>query len=375
MGRGDIEKNMLRELLRFPIVQAPMAGGVSTPKLVAAVSQAGGLGFLAAGYKTADAMREEIRTVRTLTDEPFGVNLFVPSREDVDFEAVLQYRNRLEGEARRRGVELGEPVADEDDWEAKLEVLLKEPVPVVSFTFGCPPPDVIDALKKRGSCVVVTVTTPQEAIAAHRAGADALCVQGVEAGGHRASFRNRLSAEEDYPLLVLLRLVRQEVPLPLLAAGGIMHGRHVAAVLAAGACAAQMGTAFLRCPESGAHPVHKAALVDPRFTSTALTRAFTGRRARGLVNRFMREHDAAAPAAYPHLHHLTQPLRRAAAQAGDPEDMALWAGQGFRLACEIPAAELVHQLMDEARQGIAEAAQALRARSDAPHAHGFRALR
>lgn len=341
----------------------PWPGGVSTPELVAAVSEAGGLGFLAAGYKTAEAMREEIRAVRTRTRVPFGVNLFVPSRDTVDLQAVLQYRKRLEAEARRLGVELGEPVADEDDWEAKLEVLLKEPVPVVSFTFGCPPPEVIAELKKRGTCVVVTVTTPQEAIAASRAGADALCVQGMEAGGHRASFHNRASAEEDYGLLVLLRLVREAVALPLIAAGGIMHGRDVAAVLAAGACAAQMGTAFLRCPESGAHPVHKAALADPRFTATTITRAFTGRRARGLVNRFVREYDAAAPAAYPHLHHMTQPLRKASAQAGDPEGMSLWAGQGYRLAREMPAAELVHQLMEEARRAMAEGAQTLQVSS------------
>lgn len=315
---------------------------------------------MAAGYKTAEAMLEEIRAVRKLTAEPFGVNLFVPGRETVDMEAVYQYRKRLEAEARRLGVDLGEPVPDDDDWEAKLEVLLREAVPVVSFTFGCPPSGVIAELKNRGSCVVVTVTTPQEAVEAGRAGADALCVQGMEAGGHRASFHNRMSGEEDYGLLVLLRLIRREVSLPLIAAGGLMHGGDVAAVLAAGACAAQLGTAFLRCPESGAHPVHKASLAGPRFTSTAVTRAFTGRRARGLVNRFLREYGSAAPAAYPHLHHVTQPLRKVSAQAGDPETMSLWAGQGYRLAREIPAAELVRRLMDEARQGLSEAAQKLR---------------
>ncbi|MBX6395829.1 MAG: nitronate monooxygenase [Alicyclobacillaceae bacterium] len=347
---------MFLEYLRSPIVQAPMAGGVSTPALVAAVSQAGGFGFLAAGYKTAHAMLEEIRTVRKLTTAPFGINLFVPGHESVNHEAVNHYRTRIEVEARRLGVDLGEPVADDDDWEAKLDVLLKEPVPVVSFTFGCPPPDVVAELKNRGSCIVVTVTTPQEAVAAREAGADALCVQGIEAGGHRASFRNSMSADEDYGLLVLLRLVRREVDLPLIAAGGIMHGRDVAAVLVAGACAAQLGTAFLRCPESGAHPLHKAALVDPRFTSTAVTRAFTGRRARGLVNRFMREYGAFAPAAYPHVHHMTQVLRKASAQAGDPEAMSLWAGQGYRLAREVPAAELVQELIEEARKGLSEAA-------------------
>lgn len=341
---------MLLELLRNPIVQAPMAGGISTPALVSAVSQAGGLGFLAAGYKTAEAMQEEIRTVRTLTSAPFGVNLFVPQQDEVDVEAVRRFRDLLQDEARRLGVEPGEPVADDDDWDAKLDVLLREPVPVVSFTFGCPSPDVLAELKRRGSCVVVTVTTPSEAHAASRAGADALCVQGVEAGGHRASFSSRSS--EDYGLLVLLRLIRHEVQLPLIAAGGIMHGRDIAAVLAAGACAAQMGTAFLRCPESGAHPLHKAALADPRFSTTTLTRAFTGRRARALVNRFVRRYGVAAPAAYPHVHHMTQPLRKAAATVGDPDGMSLWAGQGYRLARQMPASDLVHQLVDEARHAL-----------------------
>lgn len=349
---------MLLELLRCPIVQAPMAGGVSTPALVAAVSQAGGLGFLAAGYKTAEAMRAEIQAVRMLTKAPFGVNLFVPQRDDVDLDAVHRFRKLLNDEGRRLGVEPGEAVSNDDDWDAKLDLLMREPVPVVSFTFGCPPPDVIAELKKRGSCVVVTVTTPSEALAASRAGADALCVQGVEAGGHRASFSSRSS--EDYGLLVLLRLIRHEVHLPLIAAGGIMHGRDIAAVLAAGACAAQMGTAFLRCPESGAHPLHKAALADARYTVTTLTRAFTGRRARALVNRFVRQYDEAAPAAYPHLHHMTQPLRRAAAAAGDPDGMSLWAGQGYRLARDLPAAELVRQLMDETRHALAEAPAVMR---------------
>jgi len=176
--------------------------------MAAAVSQAGGLGFLAAGYKRAGAVLEEIRSVRALTSAPFGVNLFVPQREDVDLDAVQRFRERLEMEGKHLGAQPGEPVADDDDWDDKLEVLLQEAVPVVSFTFGCPPPDVIAELKRRGSCVVVTVTTPSEAIAASRAGADALCVQGMEAGGHRASFSNNPAADEDYGLLVLLRLIR-----------------------------------------------------------------------------------------------------------------------------------------------------------------------
>ncbi|GCD82875.1 oxidoreductase [Parageobacillus thermoglucosidasius] len=340
--------------ISVPIIQAPMAGGVSTPALAAAVSNAGGLGFLAGGYKKAEEMRKEIVAVRELTDKPFGVNVFVPSEEDVDENALLRYRQVLEKEAERFGVPLGEAKWDDDDWEAKLAVLVEENVPVVSFTFGCPSPDIIAKLKDNGSFVIVTVTSTEEALIAKQAGANALCVQGPEAGGHRASFRNNAASHENASLLVLLQQIREAVDIPLIAAGGIMSGRDIAAVLAAGACAAQLGTAFLRCPESGANPLHKNALVDPNFQSTAVTRAFTGRPARGLVNRFMLEYDKLAPAAYPHIHHMTKQLRKAAAQANDPQAMSLWAGQGYRLAKDMPAGEIVRLLMEEWREIVNE---------------------
>lgn len=340
--------------ISVPIIQAPMAGGVSTPALAAAVSNAGGLGFLAGGYKKAEEMREEIVAVRELTDKPFGVNVFVPSEEDVDENALLRYRQVLEKEAERFGVQLGEAKWDDDDWEAKLAVLVEEKVPVVSFTFGCPSPDIIAKLKDNGSFVIVTVTSTEEALIAKQAGANALCVQGPEAGGHRASFRNNAASHENASLLVLLQQIREAVDIPLIAAGGIMSGRDIAAVLAAGACAAQLGTAFLRCPESGANPLHKNALVDPNFQSTAVTRSFTGRFARGLVNRFLIEYDKLAPAAYPHIHHMTKQLRKAAAQANDPQVMSLWAGQGYRLAKDMPAGEIVRLLMEEWREMVNE---------------------
>ncbi|WP_060787915.1 nitronate monooxygenase [Geobacillus zalihae] len=333
--------------LPIPIIQAPMAGGVSTPALAAAVSNAGGLGFLAGGYKTAEAMRKEIHELRTLTDRPFGVNVFVPGDKTVDEEAVERYRVALAAEAERFGASVGEPKWEDDDWAAKLDVLLQERVPVVSFTFGCPDKEVIAALQKAGSFVIVTVTAVEEAEMAAEAGANALCVQGEEAGGHRASFGNDPEQDEALELFPLLARVRAAVRVPLAAAGGIMDGRGIAAALKAGASAVQLGTAFLRCPESGAHPLHKQALADPRFVETAVTRAFTGRPARGLVNRFMAEYRAMAPAAYPHVHHMTKPLRAAAAKAGDPEGMSLWAGTGYRLARELPAAELVEELKRE----------------------------
>lgn len=323
-----------------PVVAAPMAGGASTPELVAAVNGAGGLGFLAAGYKSAEAMVEQIQRTRALTSRDFGVNVFVPDRGSAVPEArVSAYRERIAPEAERLGVEPGPAEWRDDDYSAKLDALLATPVPVVSFTFGCPQARDIALLRGAGSAVVVTVTTVAEARAAVAAGADALCVQGAEAGGHQGSFVD--DAERTVPMLDLLAQVRAAVDVPLVAAGGITGAEGVRAALHGGAMAAQLGTAFLRSPESGAHPTHKKALADDRFTETAVTRAFSGRRARGLVNRFLRTHDTAAPGAYPQVHFLTGPLRAAAAAAGDADTLHLWAGTGFRSAADAPAAAIV----------------------------------
>jgi nitronate monooxygenase len=344
--------------LDIPIVAAPMAGGVSTPELVAAVSSAGGLGFLAAGYLSSDAVRDQIRAVRRLTSKPFGVNLFVPGDPAIDADVVNRYRDRLEAEAALYGATLGDPVADDDGWPGKLAVVKDSRIPVVSFTFGCPSAALVSTLKRYVSDVVVTVTSAHEARLAIAAGVDVLCVQGPEAGAHRGTFANK-DISDDLGLIPLLRRVSAVADLPLIAAGGLSHGRDVAAVLAAGAQAAQLGTMFLACKESGAHPLHKAALTDPSFPGTTVTRAFSGRPARGLVNRFVLDHSADAPHAYPHVHNLTRPLRAAAAQAGDAEAMSLWAGQGHRFATDLPAAELAVSLADQARDALADAARRL----------------
>lgn len=335
--------------VRLPIVQAPMAGGASGPALAAAVGAADGLGFLAAGYRTADAMRGEIAELRVLTGRPFGVNLFVPgATAPAALAEVPGYRDALAPVAARLGAALGEVPAHgiDDDWDAKVAALLAEPVAVVSFTFGCPDPEVLAAFRAAGTATAVTVTTPREAELAAAAGPDMLIAQGAEAGAHQGRWDNE-PGTESIGLLTLLGLVRAVADLPIVAAGGIMTGRQIAGALAAGATAAQLGTAFLLCPESGAPAAHKNALGDPRFDSTRLTRAFSGRPARGLVNRFLAEHDAQAPAAYPEVHYVTSPLRRAAAAAGDPEAMALWAGQGWRLARPEPAAAVLARLTDE----------------------------
>ncbi|MGW6732911.1 nitronate monooxygenase [Streptomyces sp. NPDC055013] len=339
----------LTDLFPHPIVQAPMAGGVSVPQLAAAVSEAGGLGFLAAGYKTADGMYQEIKQLRGLTGRPFGVNLFMPQPEYADAAAVDVYAHQLAGEAAWYETELGDRDSGRDDgYDAKLAVLLDNPVPVVSFHFGVPKPEVLESLRRAGTVTLVTVTTTDEALAVQQAGADAVIVQGVEAGGHQGTHRDNPETDRSgIGLLSLLAQVRETVSLPIVAAGGIMRGSQIAAVLAAGASAAQLGTAFLATQESGANALHKQALTNPLFVRTELTRAFSGRPARGLVNRFMREHGPYAPAAYPEIHHLTSPLRKKAAASGDAQGMALWAGQGHRMARELPAGQLVEVLAAE----------------------------
>lgn len=333
-----------------------MAGGASCPRLAAAVSEAGGLGFLAAGYKTADGMYQEIQQLRALTARPFGVNLFMPQPELTDPAAVDVYRQQLAGEATWYEAPLGDTNCGLDDgYDAKLAILVDDPVPVVSFTFGCPAREVVHALQRVGTRTVVTVTSVEEAQAAQDAGADAVCVQGVEAGGHQGTHRDNPETDAaGFGLLTLVTQVGEAVPLPIVATGGVMRGAQIAALLVAGAELVQLGTAFLVTPESGAPTVHKEAMTDPLFTRTELTRAFSGRPARGLVNRFVREHGPYAPAGYPQVHHMTSPLRKAAARAGDPQGMALWAGQGHRLARALPAGELVEVLaaeLDVARYG------------------------
>ncbi|CRK55518.1 Enoyl-[acyl-carrier-protein] reductase [FMN] [Alloactinosynnema sp. L-07] len=330
--------------LTIPVIVAPMAGGPSTPELVAGAVDAGAFAFLAAGYLTADALRAQIDATRALTGKPFGVNLFVPGAESAD--DLEPYRDLVGREAARLGVEPGNPAWDDDQFAAKLDVVLDARIPVVSFTFGLPSSADLDRLRSAGVVTVATVTTPAEARAARAV--DALCVQGGAAGAHRGSFANEVHL---YDLLPLLRLIAAETDQPLIATGGLMHGADVAAVIAAGAVAAQLGTAFLRCPEAGTQPAHRAALAAGE-RDTVVTRAFSGRPARGMANRFIAEYGPHAPAAYPQIHHLTRPVRAAAARAGDQEAMALWAGQGYRLARELPVAEVIDALSHEFEEAV-----------------------
>jgi nitronate monooxygenase len=340
---------------KLPVIVAPMAGGPSTPELVAGAVNAGAFGFLAAGYLKPAALLGQITRTRELTGQSFGVNLFLPTeRSDVDLNG---YRQVVAAEAGKYGAEPGEPAWTDDDYPAKVDLLEANPVDVVSFTFGAPTRQDVDRLHAVGSKIVITVTNPAEARMAVEAGADALCVQGFEAGAHRGVFEDDGSPAGGpvFGLLALLRLVGAEVDLPLIATGGLVHGADVAAVLTAGAVAAQLGTAFLGCPEAGTQPAHREALKWDR--ATTFTRAFSGRPARGLVNRFHTEHNDQAPAAYPQINNMTRPVRAAAAKAGDPEAMSLWAGQTYPLAPSGPVADVIARLGTELQEAITNVAR------------------
>ncbi len=353
---------MVLDRLRIPIVQAPMAGGSSTPELAAAVSDAGALGFVAAGYKAPDAMRADIAATRALTSEPFGVNVFAARPTTVAPAVLGAFADRVRSATRETGVAPGEPRSDDDGFDAKVALLLDDPPAVVSFVFGCPPAGLVHRLHEAGCEVWVTTTDVDEARTAAATGADALVAQGVEAGGHRGSFDDEHPG--DLGLLALLQLTAAAVDLPLVASGGIATGAGVAAALAAGASAAQIGTAFMACDEAATSDVHRRALTEPG--RTALTRAFTGRMARGIVNRFLAEHSEGAPRAYPAVHHLTAPIRAHARRSGDPELLNLWAGQAHELTRSLPAAELVRALHEDARSASARVARRLGRRPPTP---------
>ncbi|MCT7656856.1 nitronate monooxygenase [Mycobacterium deserti] len=331
----------LREL-SVPVIVAPMAGGPSTPELAAAGTNAGGLGFVPGGYLSADTFGERLAAARQQAQGPIGANLFVPQPSAARPEAIERYTAALAADAERYGAQLGEPRFDDDAWAAKLDVLLDVRPEVASFTFGLPSADECRRLREAGVTTVGTVTTLAEAEAAIECGVDALAAQGPAAGGHRGTF-DTTAEPSAQPLDDLLAAVTT-LGLPVVAAGGLMTADDIARVRDAGAVAAQLGTAFLLADEAGSSPVHRAALQDGGFTETAVTKAFSGRYARGLRNRFIDEHEAHAPFGYPEVHYLTSPLRAASVRAGSPDAVNVWAGIGFRHARAGTVAEIFSRL-------------------------------
>ena len=347
-GGTNGRRHAVLDGLEVPIVQAPMAGGPSTPALAIAVARGGGLGFLAAGYLGLDRLEQDLATTRAQIDR-FGVNVFVPGEGPADPELVAAYAAGLRPEAERVGVELGDARFDDDRFDDKVELLAHSPVAVVSFTFGIPPADVVERLHAAGSEVWLTVTSPEEARQAASAGADVLVVQGVEAGGHRGVFVDD-DAQPELSLLAALQLVGRAVDLPLVGAGSIMTGAALAAVLVAGARAGQVGTAYLRSPEAATSPVQRELTATDR--PTVLTRAFSGRLARGIGNGFQERYGPDAPHAYPEVNYLTAPLRAHGRAVGNPDLVNLWAGQAHSLAEALPAEEITRRLARDARAAI-----------------------
>ncbi len=330
--------------LANPVLAAPMAGGASTPELVAAAATAGGFGFLAAGYKTPNELVDQIKAVRA-ANAPFAVNLFAPNPVPVELDAFRRYARAIQPEAERYGLDLGgvAPVEDDDFWSGKVDVLLDDPVPVVSFTFGIPERRVIEAFRAAGTVVLQTVTTIDEARLAADANVDGLVVQSSDAGAHSGTF-TPARPTAPVPLLELVAHIRGVVGLPVVAAGGLGTAGEVAGVRRAGADAAMVGTVLLRTDESGASPTYKRAVAQRAHLHTVVTRSFTGRPARGLPNEWTDRYDGIAPLGYPALHHLTVPIRRAAAAAGDADRINLWAGTGARYARAEPAATMLRGL-------------------------------
>jgi nitronate monooxygenase len=350
--------------LDWPIVQAPMAGGITTPALVAASCEAGALGSLGAAVLSPDRIRAEVAAIRALTRRPFAINLFVldePERFARDGEA--RAIERLASWRVRAGLPAQQPPARVcESFAAQLDAVIEAAPAVASFHFGIPPADRLAALRRAGCRIVGGATNVAEARAWVEAGADAIVAQGGEAGGHRGTFVGGFEEGAIGTMALVPRLV-DAVDVPVIAAGGIMDGRGVAAAFALGAQGVQLGTAFLACDESGAHPNWKAALAETDTRGTRLTRVFSGRPARGLVNGFMeamRADEHAVPV-YPVQNALTGELRAAATRAGDIETMSLWAGQAAALARPMPAASLVARLADEFDEAVGALAGSARA--------------
>lgn len=335
--------------VKYPIIQAGMAGGATSPQLVAAVSNYGGLGTIGGGYMSPDNLRKAIQKVKTLTNQPFAVNLFIPEQSFTAEEIAVHSKRGMElthSFRNRFGLTTKTVEKVQESFEQQFEVVLEEQVPVFSFTFGVPTDNQVAALKAAGIVTCGTATTVEEAIHIEQVGIDAVVAQGSEAGGHRGSFIQ----SEYLPLIGTMALVPQivdHVTIPVIAAGGIMDERGVAASFALGATCVQLGTAFLTTIESAAHPLHKEQLLQHNEEDTDVTYAFSGKAARGIRNAFIEAHtctrlEEIPP--YPIQNAVTQDLRKASSEEGDWNTMSLWAGQGLRLAEQLSVEQLMQRL-------------------------------
>ncbi|MBU8880304.1 nitronate monooxygenase [Bacillus sp. FJAT-29790] len=338
----------------YPIFQAPMAGGITTAELISETSNCGGLGNLGAGYMKPDEIREITKKIRCLTDKSFGVNLFVPNESTLykqeDFKTMARVLAKYQSEL---GIEESSPHPEKNYkvlYENQLEEVLRAGVSVCSFTFGIPDKDVIRELKQQECIIIGTATNVNEAMELEESGVDMIVAQGSEAGGHRGTYH-----DEDSGLIGSMALIPQVVDAvskPVIAAGGIMDARGIAAAMILGAEGVQLGTAFLTCKESGAHPIYKEALLNSTEEQTVLTKSFSGKLARGINNRFIKEMSPLSSSIlpFPIQNDLTGSIRKQAAKVNQPDFMSLWAGQGLRLANETTVYELMKRLIEETEE-------------------------
>ncbi|MGD0297779.1 MAG: nitronate monooxygenase [Bryobacteraceae bacterium] len=349
MSNSASNEFLKRLNIQHPIIQGPLGGGPSTPELVAAVSNAGGLGSLGAAYLTPEQITAAIQKIKSLTEKPFQVNLFVGGwnvNAPTDPTPMLELLTEIH-------YTLGlpppaPPLPKPDPFPEQFEAVLDAQPPIFSFTFGIPNPDAMARLKKRGILTLGTATTVAEARLLAEAGVDAIVAQGAESGAHRGTFAGPFESCM-VPTLELVRGIAAVVSKPVIATGGLMDGRDIAAAIAAGASAASLGTAFLVTTESAAPRAYKEAILSAKKDNTVVTSAFSGRPARGLPNMFIQKlmghEDAILP--YPLQNALTRAMRTAAAARGNPEFLSLWAGQGVARSRSMPAAELVRRLAAE----------------------------
>lgn len=329
--------------LRYPLIQAPMAGPTSHPNLTAAVSNSGGLGSYGAGYLSAEKLREVIRAIRLQTEAPFNINLFVPAPFEENAAKIERSKRAMQPYFEELGVSMEAPASYAPSFDEQMAVVIEEKVPVFSFTFGIPGEKWLKRLKGEGIVLIGTATHLKEALELEKRGVDFVVAQGKEAGGHRGTFMGK---EEDglYSTQKLVQELKKHVKRPIIAAGGIMNREDVARAMEWGACAVQMGTAFLTTEECPIHPKYREVLLEQEKDNTRLTRAFSGRLARGIRNRFLEEMEAIDVPDYPIQNALTRPLRQAASVQSRTEFMSLWAGESAFHCKQQSVTSLIHSL-------------------------------
>lgn len=341
-------KTLITERLQIslPIVQAPMAGGITTPAIVAAVSNAGGLGSFGAGYNTPAEIRQAIHDIRKLTNKPFAINLFIPEEHPVTPTQLELARKAVAESCKELNFKISPvhpPYAP--SFSEQIQVIIDEKVPVFSFTFGLLDKKWQQALKANQTILIGTATNLAEAKLLEEQGIDIIAAQGSEAGGHRGTFLGK-PKDSLFNIAALTKSLIYNVKPPILASGGIMDAEGIITMLGAGAAGVQMGTAFIACPESGAHPAFKELLLTTEFDETILTNVFSGKLARGIKNTFitrMQTHEKDI-LNYPMQNALTTPMRRAAAQQNNIQFMSMWAGQHAYLTTGMPAGEFIQAI-------------------------------